>query len=125
MMQLRGSALLVLVLLLSACRGEDAGVRFFAAGQPKALSEWRVLKVEGGRLSVNAGVVPYDLNTPLFSDYAHKLRTIWMPEGKSARYDAQNSFDFPVGTIISKTFYYRLPGDGKWDGKSVARVAAN
>jgi hypothetical protein len=50
--------------------------------------------------------VPYDLNTPLFTDYAHKLRTIWMPKGQSATYNAENTFDFPVGTIISKTFYY-------------------
>ncbi|HYM85672.1 MAG TPA: SO2930 family diheme c-type cytochrome [Pseudoxanthomonas sp.] len=121
-MQLRGFALLVLALLLSACKREDAGVHFFAEGQPKALSEWRVLKIEDGRLSLNAGVVPYDLNTPLFSDYAHKLRTIWMPKGAPARYDAQHSFDFPVGTIISKTFYYPLPAGGKWDGKSVART---
>jgi uncharacterized repeat protein (TIGR03806 family) len=71
---------------------------------------------------LNEGVVPYDLNTPLFSDYAHKLRTVWMPKGKSASYAAQSSFAFPVGTIISKTFYYPLPGDGKWDGKSVART---
>lgn len=124
-MQFRGFALLALVSLLSACGGEDAGVRFFAEGQPKALSEWRVLKVEDGRLSLNEGVVPYDLNTPLFSDYAHKLRTVWMPKGKSASYAAQNSFAFPVGTIISKTFYYPLPGDGKWDGKSVARTVGN
>jgi uncharacterized repeat protein (TIGR03806 family) len=125
MMQLRGFVLFALALLLSSCGSDDAGVRFFAKDQPKALSEWRLLKIERGRLSLNAGVVPYDLNTPLFSDYAHKLRTIWMPKGKSARYDANNSFDFPVGTIISKTFYYPLPGDGKWDGKSVARIAAN
>lgn len=124
-MQLRSLAMLALVSLLSACASRDSGVRFFAEGQPKALSEWGVLKVEDGRLSLNAGVVPYDLNSPLFSDYAHKLRTIWMPKGKSARYDAQNSFDFPVGTIISKTFYYPLPGDGKWNGKSVARTAGN
>ncbi|MDR6839763.1 SO2930 family diheme c-type cytochrome [Pseudoxanthomonas sacheonensis] len=124
-MRLRGFALLALMSLFSACKGEDVGVHFFAEGQPKALSEWRVLKVDGGRLSLNEGVVPYDLNTPLFSDYAHKLRTIWMPKGKSASYAAQNSFAFPVGTIISKTFYYPLPGDGQWDGKSVARIAAN
>ncbi|MET0718776.1 MAG: SO2930 family diheme c-type cytochrome [Pseudoxanthomonas sp.] len=124
-MRFRSSVLLVLVLLSSACRHEDAGVRFFAEGQPQALSEWRVLKVEGGRLSLNEGVVPYDLNTPLFSDYAHKLRTVWMPKGKSASYAARNSFAFPVGTIISKTFYYPLPAGGQWDGKSVARTGTN
>ena len=124
-MRLRGLALLVLVSMLSACKGEDAGVHFFAEGQPRTLSEWRVLRVEEGRLSLNEGVVPYDLNTPLFSDYARKLRTVWMPKGKSASYAAQNSFAFPVGTIISKTFYYPLPGDGRWDGKSVARTGAD
>ncbi len=116
--------MLSLAMGLAAC-GRDAGVRFFDTGQPKALSEWRVLKIERGRLSLNEGVVPYDLNTPLFTDYAHKLRTIWMPKGKSARYDARESFDFPVGTIISKTFYYPLPAGGKWDGKSVARTGTH
>lgn len=124
-MRLRGLALLVLVSMLSACKGEDAGVHFFAEGQPRTLSEWRLLRIEEGRLSLNEGVVPYDLNTPLFSDYARKLRTVWMPKGKSASYAAQNSFAFPVGTIISKTFYYPLPGDGRWDGKSVARTGAD
>lgn len=113
------------LLALGSCAREDAGpVRFIAEGQPATLGEWGVLKVRGTRLSLGEGVVPYDLNTPLFSDYAHKLRTIWMPEGTTARYDAQASFDFPVGTIISKTFYYPLPGGAGWDGRSVARTGA-
>ena len=84
-MRLRGFALLALMSLFSACKGEDVGVHFFAEGQPKALSEWRVLKVDGGRLSLNEGVVPYDLNTPLFSDYAHKLRTCLLYTSPSPR----------------------------------------
>ena len=111
------------LLALGSCAREGGGpVRFIAEGQPATLGEWGVLKVRGTRLSLGEGVVPYDLNTPLFSDYAHKLRTIWMPEGTTARYDAEASFDFPVGTIISKTFYYPLPGGAGWDGKSVART---
>ena len=54
----------------------------------------------------SAGFLPYDLNTPLFSDYAHKLRAVWLPPGTQAKYDADSVFDLPVGTIISKTFYY-------------------
>lgn len=106
---------------LVAC-GPGARVHFFAEGQPKSLDEWGVLRIEDGKLRLNQGVVPYDLNTPLFSDYAHKLRTVWMPEGTSATYKAQQSFDFPVGTILSKTFYYPLPAGQAWDGKSVART---
>jgi uncharacterized repeat protein (TIGR03806 family) len=58
-------------------------------------------------------VVVYELNTPLFSDYAQKLRTVWMPQGASATYAADEAFDFPVGTVISKTFYYATPETGR------------
>ena len=81
-------------------------MHFFAEGRPQHLSEWHVLLRQGGRVTLNERVVPYDLNTPLFSDYAHKLRTVWLPQGTTARYSATDAFDFPVGTIITKTFYY-------------------
>lgn len=81
-------------------------VHFFADGQPADLAEWNLLRVADGRLRLNRDVLPYDLNTALFSDYAHKLRTVWMPKGQAAQFDAQREFDFPVGTIFSKTFYY-------------------
>lgn len=103
-----GNRLVVLCMLLalSAChRGLDP-VAFHAEGRPARLSDWHVVEVRYGRLLLNQGVVPYDLNTPLFTDYAHKLRTIWMPKGVAAKYDPNDTFDFPVGTVISKTFYY-------------------
>lgn len=101
-------------LVLAACARTQAPepVHFFAEGMPERLSDWNVVYVADGRLRLNAQVVPYDLDTPLFTDYAHKLRTVWMPAGKSARYQAEDAMDFPVGTIISKTFYYpRGEGD--------------
>jgi uncharacterized repeat protein (TIGR03806 family) len=54
------------------------------------------------------GVIPYTLNTPLFSDYADKLRFIKLPEGATIPYNDTEVFDFPVGTTIIKTFYYTL-----------------
>lgn len=107
------AALLALALLLGGCQREMAPVAFHAEGRPAKLSDWHVVEVEGGRLALNKDVLPYDLNTPLFTDYAHKLRTVWMPRGASAAYDASDSFDFPVGTVISKTFYYPRAADGK------------
>jgi len=50
--------------------------------------------------------MPYDLNTPLFSDYATKRRVVWLPKGTAARYDAREAFEFPVGAVIAKTFSY-------------------
>ena len=102
-----------LALLLCGCSHEMPPVAFHAEGRPARLSDWHVVEVQGDRLVLNQGVLPYDLNTPLFTDYAHKLRTVWMPKGTSAKYDAADSFDFPVGTVISKTFYYpRTAADG-------------
>ncbi|MBP6797132.1 MAG: hypothetical protein KA124_03450 [Luteimonas sp.] len=109
----RLAACLLALLLLSCAREREPGpVRFHAEGQPESLADWNVLLVAGGRLRPNDGVLPYDLATPLFTDYAHKLRTVWMPAGRAARYDADAAFDFPVGTIISKTFYYPRGADG-------------
>ncbi|MBD2704784.1 hypothetical protein IC229_29395 [Spirosoma sp. BT702] len=53
-----------------------------------------------------AGVVPYALNTPLFSDYAEKLRFVKLPEGETVAYNDTSVLNFPVGTTLIKTFYY-------------------
>jgi uncharacterized repeat protein (TIGR03806 family) len=102
-----------LLALLAGCSRAPVPVAFIAQGKPGHLSDWHLLDVAGGRLVPNAGVLPYDLVTPLFSDYAHKLRTVWMPAGQAARYSPDKSFEFPVGTILSKTFYYPRATGGK------------
>lgn len=109
-------------MVLAACSRTAQPVHYFADGRPAKLSDWQVVYADGRNLALNEGVVPYDLNTPLFSDYAHKLRTIWMPRGTSAKYDADGNFEFPVGTIISKTFYYPRPAGAARDSQAVART---
>lgn len=52
------------------------------------------------------GVTPYDLATPLFSDYAFKARFVKVPEGKSAKYHPEDPMDFPDNTVLIKNFYY-------------------
>lgn len=52
------------------------------------------------------GGVPYDLTTPLFSDYAEKSRVVFVPPGTHATYSSDGAFAFPVGTIIAKTFSF-------------------
>ncbi|MBK7248445.1 MAG: hypothetical protein IPI05_12360 [Flavobacteriales bacterium] len=53
------------------------------------------------------GVLPYELITPLFTDYVHKLRYVWMPAGSKASYVSDGEvFDFPEGAVIIKNFYY-------------------
>jgi uncharacterized repeat protein (TIGR03806 family) len=110
------------VLLLGGCARVVQPVQYFATGRPEKLSDWHLVEAREGRLTANADVVPYDLNTPLFSDYAHKFRTVWMPKGKSAKYDAEGPFDFPVGTVLTKTFFYPRSTSAPQDVKAVVRT---
>jgi uncharacterized repeat protein (TIGR03806 family) len=106
--------------LLNACsRGPRTGLDF-PDELPRTLSEWRIVERQGDRLVLNEGVMPYDLNSPLFSDYAHKLRTVLVPPGTAIRYGAED-FEFPVGSVITKTFYYPKV-EGENDAKAVAKV---
>lgn len=112
----RLAAALALAIGLASCGGSsDApaptvapqGVRVFdRSTAPAQLSQWNFLKSDGSVLSLNQGVVPYDLSSALFSDYAHKFRAVYVPEGKKVTYDAERPFDFPVGSVVMKTFYY-------------------
>jgi uncharacterized repeat protein (TIGR03806 family) len=77
-----------------------------AATAPLKLSAWGVLHSDGRSVTLGAGVQPFALNTPLFSDYAHKLRTLSLPEGASIRYTASGPLQFPVGAVLTKSFYY-------------------
>jgi len=53
------------------------------------------------------GVLPYELISKLFTDYAEKKRFIWMPNGVSASYVSdQDLLDMPTGTVLIKNFYY-------------------
>ncbi|MFC3550824.1 SO2930 family diheme c-type cytochrome [Lysobacter cavernae] len=113
-------AAVLAALSMVGCKRSAEPVSFHAQGQPAKLSDWHVFNVEDGHLRWNDGVEPYALNTALFSDYAHKLRTIWMPPGTKATYQAEAALDFPVGTIISKTFYYPRASGG---AGAVLRVA--
>ncbi len=54
-----------------------------------------------------AGVVLYEVNSILFTDYAHKQRLIKLPEGKLMEYNNSSLLPtFPDNTMIAKTFYY-------------------
>ena len=111
----------VLVVLLATCEPAMRPVVVHpVAAIPERLSEWGVVFANGSRFTLNDRVVPYELNTPLFSDYALKLRTVWLPAGSRARYDATRELEFPIGTIISKTFHYQKADN--WGDESFAVV---
>lgn len=100
----RAACAAVALTLLAGCA--PSGVRLPREPWPERLSEWRLFEGDLARLEPAPGVLVYDLNTPLFSDYALKHRTIWMPPGRSASVDGPGLLGLPPGTVLSKTFYY-------------------
>ena len=74
---------------------------------PKKLSEYGFFQDMNNQIPSD-GVLPYDLISPLFSDYADKLRFIYIPENEIATYKPNKVFDFPNGTALIKTFAYLI-----------------
>ena len=77
------------------------------ANEPfEKLSDYQFFKGNISELQLHEDVLSYDLNSPLFSDYAEKARFVWMPNNTTAKYTLDSVLDFPVGTVLGKTFFY-------------------
>lgn len=106
--------LFVLTLLPSVSGAEPVPFRwtgFFA----RDLSDYGLFRDIQGQIPSD-GLHPYDIITPLFSDYAYKRRFVLLPPGESMEYSPLGVFDLPVGSVLVKTFLYphdfRVPEQG-------------
>lgn len=80
--------------------------------------------------SVVAGVIPYEVNHPFWSDGTDKFRWLAIPDGTTITVDdATGNWEFPVGTVLMKEFrsggtrletrlLVRRAGD--WEGQGYA-----
>ena len=93
-----------------------SGIDVSSFGKTK-LSDYSFFEGELNNLKPATGVVHYELNSPLFSDYAFKKRFIKFPEGEAATFSANDVLDFPSGTILIKNFYY--PADFSKPNESI------
>ncbi|HEX4847833.1 MAG TPA: SO2930 family diheme c-type cytochrome [Novosphingobium sp.] len=73
------------------------------AGYPASLSAYGFFADPAGQVPA-AGVTPYRVNTPLWSDGAEKLRFVYVPPGSRALADGDGLLKFPVGSALIKTF---------------------
>jgi len=51
------------------------------------------------------GLIPYDVNAPLWSDGTTKLRWMGVPEGETITVQDDGDFDLPIGTVLVKSFF--------------------
>ncbi|WP_223795315.1 SO2930 family diheme c-type cytochrome [Marinobacter sp. F4216] len=96
----------------SACESTTGTInqQALASENCTSLSSYRLFANDANpTANPNGTGIPFDLNTPLFTDYATKYRFVFVPEGEQAQYSENEAFDFPVGTVITKTF--ALPAD--------------
>ena len=106
------SVLLIGLLILSSaifyqCKMENGRVTLDVNAKPfEKLSDYHFFIGKMSDLLPNGRVLPYDLLSTLFSDYAYKARFVWLPEGTSAKYSKDEALDFPVGAVLIKNFYY-------------------
>lgn len=100
---LRSSILSVCLLLLAAC--SESPPVFHEIERPLRLSDWQLFSLDASEFAPSESSVVFRPNNPLFTDYAHKLRTLWIPAGLQAEI-VDDEIDYPIGTVLSKTFYY-------------------
>ncbi len=87
---------------LASTRAVNAGV-VSGSAYPATLSEYGFFADTAAQKPA-PGVMPYRLNTPLWSDGAEKLRFVYVPAGVKARADGPGLLQLPVGAALIKTF---------------------
>ncbi|HLX94239.1 MAG TPA: PQQ-dependent sugar dehydrogenase [Verrucomicrobiae bacterium] len=75
---------------------------------PKFLSQTGVFR-DLAQLTPEPGLVPYNVNTPLWSDGAVKTRWMALPAGATIHFAPNGEWTFPAGTVFVKNF--ELPVD--------------
>ena len=71
------------------------------------LSDYHFFEGEMKNQVPSLDVIPYEPISSLFTDYAHKKRFIWLPNGTKATYNGDDEIlELPVGAALIKTFYY-------------------
>jgi uncharacterized repeat protein (TIGR03806 family) len=107
---------------VAAPRGGGPDLAVILAERPAVtLAEYRLF-LDPQASQPNAGVTPYDLAVPLFSDYADKDRLVFLPAGTKVSYRSEGSFEFPIGAVLIKTFRFAtVAGDRKIETRLLVR----
>jgi uncharacterized repeat protein (TIGR03806 family) len=74
------------------------------AGPIENLSDYGFFNSDG---TPTADVHPYDVNAPLFSDFATKKRYFHLPDGAKITWSDHDRWQFPVGAHLIKEFSYQ------------------
>jgi uncharacterized repeat protein (TIGR03806 family) len=111
---LLGPALALVTVALAGCSGDPALPRPAPPAPPDKTIPYDTLSeygfFEGPLLDMKprAGVVPYDVASPLWADHAGKGRFIALPKGSSIAFGELEGWQFPLGAIVIKSFFVSM-----------------
>lgn len=94
----------------SAAPGDLSEATVLAPEHPPMLSNFGFFN--GSAEKPSEKLIPYELRTPLFSDYATKQRFIFLPAGANITSDEEGRIIFPIGTALIKSFGYPAASGG-------------
>ena len=75
-----------------------------ASSQPPGLLSQTGIFSSTAGMVLSPGIIPYDVNSPLWSDNAGKSRWMAVPRGSSIGFDANYAWTIPSGTVFIKHF---------------------
>ena len=117
---------LVGIIIITSCHNDDDSVPVFEVSDPQviaellpSLSQTNLFTGNLSELTLNTNAFKYDIVSPLFADYAHKLRAMALPQGQTMQYNGSGIPIFPNGTLITKTFYYNNNEQDLSQGKTI------
>lgn len=100
---------LTILAILSSCSPPQP--EYHPTDNPARLSAWKLFDTSGESFAPVPAAMVFSPANPLFTDYAQKLRTLWLPAGTSAEWQ-DGEIVYPVGSILTKTFYYPVAANG-------------
>lgn len=71
---------------------------------PDMLSAYALYQEPMTSLQPAERVIPYELSSELFTDYAYKQRLLRVPEGATMTLGEDGELELPEGTVLAKTF---------------------
>jgi uncharacterized repeat protein (TIGR03806 family) len=102
---MRGAAVSLCAVMVGGCGGGGDDTCTIDGKMCSKLSSWQLFDDIASQTPA-PGVLPYDLTTPLFSDYTHKDRFVRLPDGATATWQQDDPLSLPVGSVLVKTFSY-------------------
>lgn len=99
----RSTRMLGLCALLWACGDVQAEQAPTPEDMPDQLSAWGLFEDAPAQVPAD-DVIPFDVTSPLYSDGSAKRRFMYIPDGETIAYSEDGDWQFPVGTVLVKTF---------------------